>query len=168
MDVNMRAEIWRPTLGWAKGIQGNLVYLAAPFFNDEQRGVCAELELWCQTEGRPMYAPRLACLLPQPSTPQQRRACFEADISMAGACDLMLARVDDFDSGTMWEVGYGYALGKPIVMYSTVPGRGLNLMLAQSVAGFVSGLDDVRTFLRHEAMPGFDWSVVKDWKGEVE
>jgi nucleoside 2-deoxyribosyltransferase len=68
----------------------------------------------------------------------------------------------------MWEVGYGYALGKPIVMYSTVPGRGLNLMLAQSVVGFVSGLDDVRTFLRHEAMPGFDWSMVQDWKGEVE
>ena len=164
----MNCEIWRPTITWAQGIRGNLVYLAGPFFNEEQRAVCGELEHWCATEGRPMYAPRLACLLPQPSTPAQRQACFEGDVSMASACDLMLAHVDDFDPGTVWEVGAGYMMGKPIVMYSTVPGRGLNLMLAQSVVGFISGLDDVKQFLRHEAMPGFDWSVVRDWKGEVE
>jgi len=149
-------------------IKHDLVYLAGPFFNDEQRGVCAAIEEICRANGRPMYAPRLACLLPQPSTVSQRFACFNGDVSMAEACDVVLARIDDFDAGTMWEVGFSYAMGKPVVAYSTVPGRGLNLMLAQSCVGFISGLEAVSEFLSEKHMPGFGWDVVKDWKGEVE
>ena len=115
-----------------------------------------------------MYAPRLACLLPQPSTAPQREACFHADIKMASASDLMLARIDDFDPGTIWEMGYGYAHGLPVVAYSVVPERGLNLMLAQGCIGFINGWDAITEFLADKHMPGFGMHVLKDWEGCVE
>jgi hypothetical protein len=63
--------------------------------------------------------------------------------------DVMLAWIDDFDPGTVWEIGYfagyreGMVSGRMIIAF-TIHGYGLNLMLSQSVNGVVSGLDAVK------------------------
>jgi nucleoside deoxyribosyltransferase len=163
----MNCEIWRPTIKWAHGIKDCSVYLAAPFFNEEQRMVCTEVENLCGAQGRPLLSPRNICLLPQPCTPWQQRATFDTNLQCISQAGVVLARIDDFDPGTIWEVGYAYALGQPVVAFTTVPDRGLNVMLAQSCVGIIQGMEKVHRFLRAEAMPGFDWSAVTVWQGEV-
>ena len=96
----------------------------------------------------------------------------------------MLARIDDFDTGTIWEMGYAAALGKPVVAYTTYEsGRGLNLMLAKGCVGFVQGLNRLHSFLKGEhkkPVPNYDdWSyndttkrhlkmsVSREWNKEI-
>lgn len=80
---------------------------------------------------------------------------------------MMLACIDDFDAGTMWEMGYFYMLaqasGPPknrILAFSTQQ-HGLNIMLAQSCDGFLASLTDIERFFK-----GDESVLVIEWKGK--
>ena len=63
---------------------------------------------------------------------------FKSNIEMINSCDCILANLNAFrgsepDSGTVFEVGYGYGIGKKIVgytsstdLYRTVTAKGLS------------------------------------------
>ncbi len=62
---------------------------------------------------------------------------FKSDVSGVDWCQLVLANMDggDQDSGTCWELGYGYAKNKYIILYRTDLRRGqeaINIMMAES------------------------------------
>ena len=80
------------------------------------------------------------------------------------------------DSGTVWEMGYAFALGKPILGYvSGEKPKALNLMLSHTMRGVVSGTDRLAYFLESYnpvvARPVdellFDWKAVESHKGDV-
>ena len=63
-------------------------------------------------------------------------AIFENDVGGVDGCDVVVANMDgaDQDSGTCWEVGYGYAKGKQVLLYRTDIRAGreaINLMMEQ-------------------------------------
>lgn len=84
------------------------------------------------------------------------------------------------DSGTVFEVGYMYAIGKPIVTISFV-GSKLNLMLAESVVAHATTLEEGAALMR-ELLPIFNippegternaallrYAEGKHFKGEIE
>lgn len=56
------------------------------------------------------------------------RAIFEANLALMRAADAVLANLTPFrgisaDPGTAFEVGYAFALGKPVAAYSNLPGE---------------------------------------------
>ena len=66
---------------------------------------------------------------------------FRVNVAAIERVDVVIAILDgaDADSGTSWECGYAYKLGKPIIVVLTDlrrsgddPGAGVNLMLSQS------------------------------------
>ena len=62
----------------------------------------------------------------------------------------ILAVIDDYDVGMVWECGFafGISLGKlPIVTY-TDENYGLNVMLRQSAAAHIRGVKELRNFLK--------------------
>lgn len=123
-------------------------YLAGPFFNDEQRGVMVQIEDMAANSGMAFYSPRLESYCP-PNAPEEiRLATFTSNYLNIRTNQFVLARIDDFDPGTMWEIGYAYAVKTPVYAFTTVEGRGLNLMLAQSCKGFLVGMESVFNFLR--------------------
>lgn len=69
----------------------------------------AELELDWETTPKPVLA----------------QAIFQSNCAMLQAADAVLANLTPFrgpsaDAGTVWEVGYAHALGKPVFGYSNV------------------------------------------------
>lgn len=118
---------------------GQHVYLAAPFFNDEQRDLCTYIEGLNQEW--PIYSPRSdGGVLKPDSTDSERGNVFESNTNGIYAAQWMLAVVDNFDAGVLWEMGYAWAKKIPTLAYSDVEGRGLNVMLAGSCElGFVTG-----------------------------
>ena len=58
----------------------------------------------------------------------------------------MLAVIDDFDPGTMWEMGYGACFGIDIYTFSD-KGYGLNVMLAGCSKGHAKGMTQLREML---------------------
>ena len=120
------------------------VYLAAPLFTQLERRWNREVARGLEDE--------LECrvLLPQDlrvgdrmNDPRHFGALFRRCLEGVEECDVMVAVVDgaDADSGTAFEMGYAYALGKPIVGvrtdYRKQQERGTNLMLARGCHAFV-------------------------------
>lgn len=153
------------------------VYLAGPdVFYPKARAHGAAMCAVCAAAGWDGLYPLDAQLDPQHPNPAQ--AIFEANRAMIDTADAVLANLRDWrgpepDSGTVWEVAYALARGKPVVGYlpsratvrqrmaASAPagvdsegcevenfGLPLNLMLACSLTGIAYGAEDGHQGLR--------------------
>ncbi len=149
--------------------KGKHVYMASGFFNDGQKDLCDFIEAM-ETPSIPIYSPRIdGGVLKPDSSPEVARDVFESNKEAIYNCAFVLAVVDDFDPGVLWEMGYAHGVAIPMLAYSDVKGRGLNVMLAGGCAlGFVNGRDDLKRTI--ESWNGhFDMAFPKNtWSGEIQ
>lgn len=138
-----------------------MIYTAGPFFNPEQIQVQSRIEELCRKNSINFFSPRLECFCPPDATNEQRSETFRKNRDSIIAADMILARIDDYDPGTMWELGYAHAFGVPSFAYTTFPDRGLNLMLAESGLKIVRGWTAIERFLAG------DKAVAEGWKGSI-
>ncbi len=122
-------------------------YLAGPFFKPEQITTLNQIEFECDHIGLEYFSPRIECMCPPDAPLKKRMETFDMNCQGILLSSFVLARIDDFDPGTIWEIGYAFAKNVPVYAFTTVPGRGLNLMLSQSCNGFLQGMDSVCRFL---------------------
>ena len=93
------------------------------------------------------------------------RAIFERNISEIELADVVLACIDNYDPGTIWEMGYAYGIREAgctkakLIAYTTKH-HGLNLMLSESCDGFLRGYKSIRDYF------GGATDVAVAWKGE--
>lgn len=143
-------------------------YLAAPFFSPEQVSFVEKIEDIIRETGWRMFSPRLGSNAiemnlmierlknwdlkgrqgekpPAPSA-ELRERVFRDNWENIEDADLLLAVIDNFDVGVMWEVGFSYAKHCPIVTI-TDNNYGCNLMLAHSIIGHLKTLDSLRDVL---------------------
>ncbi|MBM7618119.1 nucleoside deoxyribosyltransferase [Weissella uvarum] len=127
------------------------VYLAAPFFSDEQvaRVEAIEKALTVNATVDDFYSPRLH----QDTEAEQFSAewakeVFKRDVTQVMQADVLVTVADyvhdDADSGTAFEQGMAYALNKPVVMFEEVPYK-TNLMLTESLTTFVNQAKTLET-----------------------
>lgn len=138
------------------------VYLAGPFFNVEQLKLVGELEDALVEEfvgsenGLDVFSPRLADnavamneMIRNKVVPPMdlRSKVFGDNVDNIDDSDLMVAIIDDHDSGTIWEIGYAFRAHVPVITFT---GRnfGSNLMLAQSTIGHLKSVADLRGAIR--------------------
>lgn len=108
------------------------VYLAGPdVFLPDSRDVFARLRAACARLGLEGVEPSdggLAESGAQGATDDElAQRIFEGNVRLIHACDGVIANLCAFrglepDSGTVFEVGYAVALGKPVVGYGVAPG----------------------------------------------
>lgn len=113
------------------------VYIAAPFFNEEQIKIVESLELCLESRGIDYFSPRSEGTLSKMTREEQensRKAIFESNVNNMCLCTHMIACVKYKDTGTIWEMGFMFAQGKPIVMLSDDLSK-INVMLAESALG---------------------------------
>lgn len=136
-----------------------MIYIAAPFFKTEQVAMVEQIEKALSLNGYGFYSPRSdGILLDLPETERQsrKRIIYDTNIMKLLASDSMIAVIDDRDIGTIWEMGYGKAIGLHTVTISS-KSYGLNVMLAESVQAHVLNTDDMIKAL-----------LDTDYKGELQ
>ncbi len=112
-----------------------MIYIAGPFFNEEQVALIVRIENALKAAGIWYFSPRLKGVLVD-ATPEQRvemaDKIYQSNVNNIISAGGMIAVIDNFDPGTMFEVGYARAMDVPIV---SITGKdyGLNVMLAKSV-----------------------------------
>jgi nucleoside 2-deoxyribosyltransferase len=126
------------------------IYLASGWFTPTQKEVrdrvCASMREW----GRFVYSPEEESKdiwkgrKPGDCSREERNAVFWSNLNTIVDVDAVVAVIDDFDPGVIFEVGYAFACDTPIIAYSDVKGRGLNLMISQSCVGFCNGIDNLK------------------------
>lgn len=130
------------------------VYLAGPFFNDEQNERVTFIEELLQELNFDIFSPRQASKIKLGATRKDMEDTFEGNITHIDDADFMLAILDGNDAGTLFETGYAYAVKVPVLYFNeTRPQeKGPNLMLAMSGGlPFVMNSTDIdaRTRLRN-------------------
>lgn len=88
------------------------VYLAGPFFTMGQLWLIDEARRCLGEAGMKVFSPF------HEIGPGPAEEVGPADIAALEECDAMFAVLDGLDSGTIFEVGYARALGKPVVGFS--------------------------------------------------
>jgi nucleoside 2-deoxyribosyltransferase len=125
------------------------VYLAAPLFSEAEQAYNLALRALLEAHLFEVYLPQEVGDTSHTRCREERRAIFARHLPALRGADVVVAVIDgaDADSGTSWEMGYAYALGKRVVALRTdfrVAGRyeRVNLMLEES-ATVVTAKEDL-------------------------
>ncbi len=112
--VNSNAKPYQEAQASTQYKQGRtpLVYLAGPFFDLPQVWMIEQARADLIGSGLKVFSPYHDVGL------GAAEDVVDKDLDAIKAADLMCAFVDDLDSGTLFEIGYARALGKPVVIYS--------------------------------------------------
>ena len=100
-----------PSQRYLDGFKPN-VYLAGPFFSLAQLWLIDEAKKNLKEMGLVVFSPYHDVGKGSASD------VVHQDIAGINNCDIMLAIGDGLDSGTMYEIGYARAKGKPVILYS--------------------------------------------------
>jgi len=128
------------------------VYVAGPLFTPGQRALLEDIDALCREVGFDTYLPhRDAGVFDRDG---DSRPFFEGDLRALEEAALVVAVLDgcDVDSGTAWEMGYAYALGRPLLGYLTDvriarPRTQINPMIYNSLAGLATDRTQLRRLL---------------------
>ncbi len=96
---------------WLEGYRAK-VYLAGPFFSLNQLWMVEEARQLLRHMGLDVLSPYHDIGVGPASQ------VVPGDIAAINACDLIYAIGDGLDAGTIYEVGYARALGRPVVVYA--------------------------------------------------
>lgn len=141
-------------------------YLAGPFFTQEQIQTMEQIEAQAKYQGLNFFSPRIECFCPPSAPVQQRIESFRMNCEGILTSNFVLARIDDFDPGTIWEIGYAYRSEVPVYAFTTVPNRGLNLMLSQSCKGFIREIPGVFRFFEDMKTKGYS-KEAETWNANI-
>ena len=119
---------------------GGRAYLAGPFFTVSQRWLIDEVRQGIRDLGMDVFSP-VHDVGPGPAA-----EVAPVDIEHLGECDVVFAILDGLDSGTIFEVGYARALGKPVyALAQTVSAEDLKMVQGSNCHVY----DDLVTALHH-------------------
>lgn len=152
------------------------IYIAAPFFNEEQLRVVCRIERILDDSNIKYFSPRLLDEGKDRSRPtaSDAAAILEANERNIRESTMVLAWMEyplmrgyktglfeselpnNFkpiflpDVGVTWEIGCAYSLKVPVIAFYTDADKmpPVNLMLAQSFTGIVRGWEELKTFAR--------------------
>ena len=127
------------------------VYIAAPFFNEEQIRIVKSVELALESRNIEYFSPRSEGTLSAMTREEQeksRRSIFESNVKNMRECTHMIACVEYKDTGTIWEMGFMFSQNKPLVMLSS--DYKVNVMLAESAVGIAKSADEAANIILGE------------------
>lgn len=125
----------------------SFVYIAGPFFNDKQKDLIKRIENELDKYGIKYFSPRsegvLIDMTPEEKEKQMSKI-YNSNINHMIDCKCMLAIIDDWDTGTVFEMGYAKCLNKPIFTLSDND-YGLNVMIRQAIKSHNTDINNTIT-----------------------
>lgn len=82
----------------------------------------------------------------------RKHEAFQENLKRVRWCDILIAMIENWDSGTMFETGGARILEKPCIMFSYVQDRKCNLMLEQAAIGFTTNVADLIPMIDHKIL----------------
>ena len=116
------------------------VYIASPFFNPIQLAKVEWIEKALGDLGIDFFSPRSFGTLQRMTIEEKREASkiiYRSNVDNIRHCNILLAILDEKDTGTIFELGYAAAIAQSrtgqIIVSMSFEGKGLNVMLRECV-----------------------------------
>lgn len=110
----------------------NKIYLASPLFTEYEREQVRQVAEVLRADGNEVYVPMEHQIENawEMSNADWGKAVFDADVAAIRNCDQVVCIYYGLysDSGTAWECGFAYGIGKPVVLYDAA-GDEVSLMV---------------------------------------
>lgn len=125
------------------------IYLASPFFNEaELERMKSVLKVLREEKGFEVFAPYELKSDLEFGSLEWRHETFNTDVDNIKTADVVVAIISNgnySDSGTAWECGYSYAIGKPVIIVNLTENP-VNLMISDSLNAYINSLDELRSY----------------------
>jgi nucleoside 2-deoxyribosyltransferase len=136
------------------------IYLASPFFNKNQLGRLEKVEQILDEKFQMVFSPRKAQYEGlEFGSMDWRTEVFLNNQKHIDNADVVVAIYDEEDAGTMWEIGYAYGKGIPVVIFQHLS-TPVNLMISDSLHSYINGFKELKEY-------DFDQLKPSVYKGEV-
>ncbi len=134
------------------------IFLAGPLFSEAERSFNLSVATHLRKKGLEVWLPQEAGYLKH-GTPAEKKNIFEEDLRALRESTAILAILDgnDVDAGTAFELGYAYALKKPLYGLKTdyrsfSPIESVNLMLEVPLRQIFRSVDEAAATLKSEPL----------------
>jgi len=124
------------------------IYIASPFFNDEQLDLVKSIERSLDSSMTEYFSPRSFGVI-KDMTPREKwlrmEEIYDSNISNILSCDTMIAVVDWPDTGTMFELGFAAASPKEVenIITFTSNQKPVNVMLRYAICAHARGIKNL-------------------------
>ena len=143
----------------------NKIYIASPFFNEEQVERVEFIEKELEKNGKEYFSPRKDTYVKPDSTQEERNKAFNDNVDAIEDCSYIIVVTDGKDMGTIFEAGFAYAIDKPIIYFAETLGNNpFNLMLAMSGIYVCKSRDELTELINND----FEIQITTDFEGEIE
>ncbi len=132
------------------------IYLAGPFFSPEQIARIEKVEVALRQNPTvdSFFSPRQSDENDAPSaevgSPAWAKQIFAKDVAEIDQADALVVVADyvhaNVDSGTAFEVGYGYHAHKPLIILQELADEPLNLMIGQAAHYYTQSIASLATY----------------------
>lgn len=132
------------------------IYLAGPFFSPEQIARIEKVEAALRQNPTvdSFFSPRQSDENDAPSaevgSPAWAKQIFAKDVAEINQADALVVVADyvhaNVDSGTAFEVGYGYHAHKPLIILQELADEPLNLMIGQAAHYYTQSIANLATY----------------------
>ena len=140
-------------------------YFASPFFRPEQVEREERMIAHLRGLGFKVFSPKESCHLDAKASQSSREEVFNSNCEAIRNARAVFAVTDGKDMGTIWEAGYAYGIGKPVMNFAeTLCDNQFNLMLAQSGVDVFTSQDEVTFAAVLNALAGH----VRKFRGDIE
>jgi hypothetical protein len=114
------------------------VYLAGPFFTNEQLNEIVIIEELLKNSGFSYFSPRKECRYNAGDPEIVADRAFYLNCWHISTCKFVVASLTWKDTGTAWELGYAHAIKKPRLGVTSLMSIGFNLMVVRTVNALIS------------------------------
>lgn len=140
------------------------LYLASPWFTEDQDRREKEVKAKLREIGFNVFSPREESVLSANASKKDQDEVFRIDLEGINTADAVFAITNDKDMGTLFECGYAYANGLPIIYYAEGLSGKFNLMLARSASLVYTDINNINSNEILDAICG----ITKEYEGEIE
>lgn len=140
-------------------------YFASPFFRPDQVEREERMIAHLRGLGFKIFSPKESCHLDAKASQSSREEVFTSNCNAIRDSRAVFAVTDGKDMGTIWEAGFAYGIGKPIIYFAeTLGDNQFNLMLAQSGVDVFTSQEEVTV----DAVKGALKGNVRKFRGDIE
>jgi len=93
------------------------LFLSGPFFNDDEVGRLDRVKSALEAMGYEVYSTYHRNSRIDLGSARERDTRFRLLCDEIRKCDGLFAILDGRDAGTLWEMGYAFAAGKPVIAF---------------------------------------------------
>ena len=123
-------------------------YIASGWFNENQARDLENIKQTLDELGVKYFSPKDEIVAKPDASPEEQEMIFKGNVDAITGCNFVVCNTRDKDLGTIFEAGFSYASGVPIVYYAEGLTGNFNLMLSRSGRAVATNVSELKEHVK--------------------